>query len=83
MAHGRIVTIQILLRNEPGALSGVLNLLAAQGGNILTINQGIPGGGTAAVTVGLETSELETDLEHLLAVLRTDNMVVRCEVLAG
>ena len=83
MAHGRIVTIQILLRNEPGALSGVLNLLAAQGGNILTINQGIPGGGTAAVTVGLETSELGTDLEHLLAVLRTDNMVVRCEVLAG
>lgn len=83
MAHGRIVTIQILLRNEPGALSGVLNLLAAQGGNILTINQGIPGGGTAAVTVGLETSESGTDLEHLLAVLRSDNMVVRCEVLAG
>ena len=83
MAHGRIVTIQILLRNEPGALSGVLNLLAAQGGNILTINQGIPGGGTAAVTVGLETSELGTDLEHLLTALRADNMVVRCEVLAG
>ncbi len=83
MAHGRIVTIQILLRNEPGALSGVLNLLANQGGNILTINQGIPGGGTAAVTVGLETSESGADLEHLLAVLRADNMVIRCEVLAG
>lgn len=83
MAHGRIVTIQILLRNEPGALSGVLNLLAEQGGNILTINQGIPGGGTAAVTVGMETSELGTDLEHLLTALRTDKMVVRCEVLAG
>ena len=83
MAHGRIVTIQILLRNEPGALSGVLNLLANQGGNVLTINQGIPGGGTAAVTVGLETSELGTDLENLLAALRADKMVVRCEVLAG
>ncbi len=83
MAHGRIVTIQILLRNEPGALSGVLNLLANQGGNVLTINQGIPGGGTAAVTVGLETSGLGTDLENLLTALRADKMVVRCEVLAG
>lgn len=83
MAHGRIVTIQILLRNEPGALSGVLNLLAGQGGNVLTINQGIPGGGTAAVTVGLETSELGTDLENLLSALRAEKMVVRCEVLAG
>ena len=83
MLHGRIVTIQILLRNEPGALSGVLNLLAAKGGNVLTINQGIPGGGTAAVTVSLETSELGTDLENLLSALREDKMVVRCEVLAG
>jgi chorismate mutase len=83
MAHGRIVTIQILLRNEPGALSSVLNQLAGNGGNILTINQGIPGGGTAAVTVSLEISELGADLEHLLAVLRADKMVVRCEVLGG
>ena len=83
MGHGRIVTIQILLRNEPGALSGVLNILAAQGGNILTINQGIPGEGTAAVTVGLEISEAGANLEHLLTALRSDNRVVRCEVLAG
>lgn len=83
MQRGRVVTIQILLRNEPGALSGVLNLLAGHGGNILTINQGIPGGGTAAVTVGLEISEPGTDLENLLSVLRGDKMVVRCEVLAG
>ena len=83
MAHGRIVTIQILLRNEPGALSGVLNQLAGNGGNILTINQGIPGGGTAAVTVSLEISELGADLEHLLTVLRADKMVVRCEVLGS
>lgn len=83
MKQGRIVTIQILLRNEPGALSGVLNLLAGHGGNILTINQGIPGGGTAAVTVGLEISEHGTDLENLLSALNEDKMVVRCEVLAG
>ncbi len=32
MIHGRIVTIQILLRNEPGALSSVLNTFADWGG---------------------------------------------------
>lgn len=83
MMHGRIVTIQILLRDEPGALSSVLNLFAQRGGNVLTINQAIPGGGTAAVTVGLETSGLGTDLENLLDTLRAEPTVVRCEVLAG
>ena len=83
MLHGRIVTVQILLRNEPGALSSVLNLLAARGGNVITINQAIPGGGAAAVTVGLETSGLSAGLEDLLDELRTRPEVVRCEVLAG
>lgn len=83
MIHGRIVTIQILLRNEPGALSSVLNMFADWGGNVLTINQAIPGGDAAVVTVGLETSELGTDLEQLLAALRAKREVVRCEVLAG
>ena len=83
MLHGRIVTIQILLRNEPGALSAVLNLLADGGGNVLTINQAIPGGGAAAVTVGLETSGLSAGIEDLLTVLRTRPEVIRCEVLAG
>ena len=83
LLHGGIVTVQILLRNEPGALSSVLNLLAAQGGNVITINQAIPGGGAAAVTVGLETSGLSAGLEELLAELRTRPEVIRCEVLAG
>ena len=83
MLHGRIVTVQILLRNQPGALSSVLNLLADRGGNVLTINQAIPGGGAAAVTVGLETSGLSAGLEELLEELRARPEVIRCEVPAG
>ena len=83
MLHGRIVTIQILLRNDRGALSSVLNLLADRGGNVLTINQAIPGGGAAAVTVGLETSGLSAGLEELLCALRERPEVIRCEVPAG
>ena len=83
MIHGRIVTIQILLRNEPGALSSVLNTFADWGGNVLTIHQAIPDGDAAPVTVGLETSGLETELEDLLTALREKKGVVRCEVLGG
>lgn len=83
MLHGGVVTVQMLLRDQPGALSSVLNLLADWGGNVLTINQAIPGGGAAAVTVGLETSGLSAGLEELLEELRARPEVIRCEVPAG
>ena len=34
MLHGRIVTFQIMLKDEPGILSHVLNLFAGSGANI-------------------------------------------------
>ena len=83
MLHGRIVTFQILLKDEPGVLSAVLNIFAQSGGNILTINQGIPVNGCAAVTIGAETSGLELSLEELLAEALGIQGVVRCEILAG
>ena len=50
MLHGRIVTFQMMLKDQPGILSQVLNLFADSGANILTINQGIPVNGCAVVT---------------------------------
>ena len=47
MLHGRIVTFQTMLRDEPGILSGLLNVFAGTGVNILTINQNIPTNGCA------------------------------------
>ena len=83
MLHGRIVTFQILLKDEPGVLSAVLNIFARTGGNILTINPGIPVSGCAAVSIGAETSGLEISIEEL--VVRTGELdgVLRCEILAG
>lgn len=83
MLQGRIVTIQIMLRNEPGVLSTLLNLLAEKGSNILTINQTIPGGGSAAVTIGLETSGLACPLEELMEAIGTLDGVIRSQILAG
>ena len=83
MLHGRIVTFQIMLKDEPGILSHVLNLFAGSGANILTINQGIPINGCAAVTVNAETSGLEGSLKELLARLNGAEGVLRGEILAG
>ena len=83
MLHGRIVTFQIMLKDEPGVLSSVLNIFARTGGNILTINQGIPTSGCAAVTIGAETSGLEEPVEDLMNRVAAQEGVVRCEIRAG
>lgn len=69
MLHGRIVTFQIMMKDEPGILSQVLNFFADSGANILTINQGLPINGCAVVTVNAETSGLRGSLQELLAQL--------------
>ena len=83
MLHGRIVTFQFLLKDEPGVLSAVLNIFAQTGGNILTINQSIPANGCAAVTVGAETSGLSLPVEELMERALRMEGVLRCEILAG
>ena len=83
MLHGRIVTLQTVLRDEPGVLSGVLNVFAGTGINILTINQNIPVNGCAVVTITAETSALRRSLEELLAAAGGSPGVLRCEIVAG
>ena len=83
MLHGRIVTVQVRLRDEPGVLSSVLNSFAVSGANILTINQGIPSSGCALVTIGAETSGLQIPVEELLAQTTELRGVLKCEILAG
>jgi len=83
MLHGRIVTFQVLLRDEPGVLSKALNVLAGTGVNILTINQNIPVNGCAVVTMTAETSALRDSLEDVLDQLKAGPGVLKCEILAG
>lgn len=83
MLSGRIVTLQLTLKDRPGALSDVLNLIACLGGNLLTINQTLPANGAAGVSVGMETSHLAVPLEEFLAKIAQVPGVLRCETLAG
>ena len=67
MLHGRIVTFQTMLRDEPGILSGLLNVFAGTGVNILTI----------------KTSALRHTLEEMLEAAASSPGVLKCEILAG
>lgn len=68
--HGRIVTIALRLRHERGILSDVLNTLAHNQANILTINQSLPLQGLATVILAVETRDLTVELEEALEGLR-------------
>ncbi len=83
MLHGRIVTAQILMKDEPGVLSGALNIFSGTGINILTINQNIPVNGCAVVTITAETSTLQRSLEEVLGEVSAGPGVIKCEIIAG
>ena len=83
MLHGRIVTFQIMLMDEPGILSAALNVFAGTGVNILTINQSIPVNGCAVVTMTAETSAIQGSLEEVLGAVSASTGVIKCEILAG
>ena len=83
MMIGRILTYQLKLHDEPGVLSGILKTFAEQSANILTINQTIPSGGCAMVTITAETSGMQGTPDELLRLLSQSSGVIKAEVLAG
>ena len=83
MMTGRIITFQLLVHDEPGQLSEILNLFARIKANISTINSIVPTNGTAVVTISASTSDMTISLDELLARLSATRGVVKAEVLAG
>ncbi len=83
MMTGRIITFQLTLHDEPGVLSSILVTFAGHHANILTINQTIPTGGCAMVTIAAETIHMSESIEQLLHQLSEMEGVVKAEVLAG
>ena len=83
MMTGRVITLQLLLHDQVGLLSELLDVFADTNVNILTINSIVPTNGTAVVTISADTMEINTTLEEMLHMLRTFKGVVKAEVLAG
>ena len=83
MMAGRIITFQMTLQDTAGLLSKLLTVFANAGANILTINQTIPVGGMASVTISAETTELLCPVVGLLKQLGETQGVYKAEILAG
>ncbi len=83
MMAGRIITFQMLLKDQAGILSEILSIFATSDANILTINQTIPVGGSAMVTISAETGNLSCPLEELTKKISAHGGVVKAEAVAG
>ena len=83
MKAGRIITFQMMLKDKAGVLSEILAIFANCGANILTINQSIPTGGRAMVTISAETSNLNCNIEALTQQIAERTGVVKADCVAG
>ena len=78
-----MVTLHMVLTDEPGVLSGILGVFAACGSNILTINQSIPVNGVASVSISADTAAMTGDLEELIDRIERLDGVEKTEIIAG
>ena len=83
MMTGRVITIQLLLHDQPGMLSQILELVAHSKANIQTINSIVPTNGSAIVTISAQTMDMTIQIEDLLHQLRQKKGVIKAEILAG
>ena len=82
MTGGRVVTLQLLLQDEVGALYKLLPIFVEYSANIRTINSIVPTDGCAVVTISAETANLTTPIEELVEKIRRMPGVVKADIIA-
>lgn len=75
-------TIGLTLGHQAGTLSKVLDKVADNGGNILTINQDIPINNAANVTITLDISKLIVDFAFLLEDIKNIDNIIKSNLIA-
>ncbi|WP_059171270.1 ACT domain-containing protein [Bacillus sp. FJAT-27445] len=76
----KLITLFFHLEDRSGSLSRLLAIVADAGCNVLTIHQTIPLQGRANVTISLDISAIQGDIEELLEKLRGLDFVEKVEV---
>ncbi len=82
-AGASIISITAILSDRSGMLSLFINKLYAMGANILTINQGTPIDGAAAVTVSYRTLHAEKTEKFLEQLRKLDGVISVNRVIKG
>ena len=73
----KVITLSARLEDRPGVLSGLLNSLSEQQGNILTVNQNIPVDGVARLPLPMAIETLRQNLLSLPGVTQVDILSTR------
>ncbi|MCF0149093.1 MAG: ACT domain-containing protein [Clostridium sp.] len=79
---GQKVTINLIINDNKGVLSEILNYISEEGGNIITINQGIPINKKANVSLTINISSINGDLTTLIESLSKIKDVEKVDFIA-
>ena len=79
---GRKATFNIMIIDEKGVLSNILNNVSNLGGNILTINQGIPLNGYEYISITIDMSSVKGDIKTLSEEIEKVDRVEKVEFIA-
>lgn len=63
---GKTITFMMQIEDQPGLLSNILNHVARNGANILTIHQSIPVNGIATLTLSVEILPKMVDISKMI-----------------
>ena len=69
MTGGRNAVLSMMLSHRAGVLSNLLSRISEAGANVLTITQSLPIRGKASVTVSVDISSLNVQLNGFIAAL--------------
>lgn len=78
----RKAVITMVISEEAGSLSQVLNLVAQRKGNILAINQTIPINGIHTLSLTLDIHNMEVSIEALLSELDALSVIDKLDLIA-
>lgn len=81
-AKGTTITFVLEMRDEPGILSKILNLVAKFRANILTIHQSLPVNGTALITMSVKVLPTTEDISMMLEEMEQTEGIQELKILA-
>ena len=82
-AGGRIVTLHAVLTDRAGVLSNFMSVLYESGANILTVNQNIPSGRRAPVSVSFRVTNSDLSVNKIISELKEINGVKSVHQILG
>lgn len=78
---GEVLSLEAVLTDEAGVLSTLLKGLYEYGANVLTVNQGVPLGGQATVSITVAADNLKADKEAIIKDLSANHGIISIRVI--